>query len=169
MSDLKNHYQKILKDLENHFQNKEDKEFVLNKFNELSIMFMDVIDRVTYLTDTRIKEVEQKQQAISNKVDMLKKSVDGIENDIYEDDETYDFEIICPYCNHEFIADISSEENSDIECPECHNVIELDWNEEEGCSGNCSHCSGCEDELQSEENCNCDESENNYNNEDEDM
>ena len=40
MSDLKNHYQAILTELENHFQDEEDKVFVLNKFQELSMMFM---------------------------------------------------------------------------------------------------------------------------------
>lgn len=146
MSDLKNHYQAILKDLENHFQNEDDKAFVLNKFQELSMMFMDVIDRLTYLTDIRIKEVEERQQEIDNRIETVKKAVDGIENDIYEDDEAYEFEIVCPYCNHEFVADINSEENAEVECPECHNIIELDWNEDEGCGGCCSHCDGCEED-----------------------
>ena len=46
MSDLKNHYQAILTELENHFQNEDDQAFVLSKFQELSMMFMDVIDRL---------------------------------------------------------------------------------------------------------------------------
>lgn len=146
MSDLKNHYQAILKDLENHFQNEDDKAFVLNKFQELSMMFMDVIDRLTYLTDIRIKEVEERQQEIDNRIETVKKAVEGIENDIYEDDEAYEFEIVCPYCNHEFVADINSEENAEVECPECNNIIELDWNEDEGCGGCCSHCDGCEED-----------------------
>ena len=40
MSDLRNHYQTILKDLENYFQNEQDKQFVTEKFQELSIMFI---------------------------------------------------------------------------------------------------------------------------------
>ena len=36
MSDLKNHYQAILTELENHFQDEEDKVFVLNKFHQNS-------------------------------------------------------------------------------------------------------------------------------------
>lgn len=48
MSDLKNHYQAIITELENHFQNEDDQAFVLSKFQELSMMFMDVIDRLTY-------------------------------------------------------------------------------------------------------------------------
>ena len=116
------------------------------------MMFVDVIDRLTYLTDIRVKKVEEKQKEIDNRIETVKKAVDGIENDIYEDDETYEFEIMCPYCNHEFIADINSEENLDIECPECHNIIELDWNGEEECGGCCSHCDGCEDD-----DCDCED------------
>ena len=152
MSDLKNHYQSILAELDNHFQDKEEKAFVLNKFQELSMMFMDVIDRLTFLTDIRVKEVEEKLKEMAKnygKTEIVKKAVDGIENDIYEDDEPYEFEISCPYCNNEFVADINSEENTEIECPECHNIIELDWNEEE-CGGCCSGCDGCEEGHDSE-------------------
>ncbi len=163
MSDLKNHYQAILTELENHFQNEEDRAFVLNKFQELSMMFMDVIDRLTYLTDIRVKEVEEKQKEIDSRIETVKKAVDGIENDIYEDDEAYEFEIVCPYCNHEFVADINSEENLEVECPECHNIIELDWNEDEECGGCCSHCNGCEDDANE---CDCEHEENDN---DEDM
>ena len=59
---------------------------------------------------------------------------------MYEDG--FDFEIICPYCNAEFIADVESKSN--IKCPECQNTIELDWNggeEINPCSGHCSSCS----------------------------
>ena len=52
----------------------------------------------------------------------------------------FDFEIVCPYCNHEFVADIDFENKRDIECPECHNMIELDFNADEGCSGDCLGC-----------------------------
>ena len=170
MSDLKNHYQAILTELENHFQNEDDQAFVLSKFQELSMMFMDVIDRLTYLTDIRIKEVEEKQQEIDNRIETVKKAVDGIENDIYEDDEAYEFEIVCPYCNYEFTADIEDESKEEIQCPECHNAIELDWNMEEegGCSGSCSHCAGCVAEDDEEYKLDDDE-ENNNEDEDEDM
>lgn len=142
MADLRNRYQAILKDLDSYFQNEEDKQFVTRKFHELSMMFMDVIDRLTYITDMKVKEVEEKQKEIESKIANVQKAVDGIENDIYEAEEGYEFEIACPYCNHEFVADINSEMNTEVECPECHNIIELDWNgEEEECVEECSHCS----------------------------
>lgn len=147
MSELSNRYQQIMMDLQANIKNEEDKKFVMNKFQELSMMFMDVIDRLTYLTDLRIKEVESQQKAIDERMTKIQKAVDGIESDIYEDDEIYDFEIVCPYCNHEFVTDISSDINTEVECPECHNIIELDWNgeeDDEGCVHDCSYCGhGC--------------------------
>ncbi len=140
MSDLKNHYQQIYRDLESHISNEEERNYVIGKFQELSTMFMDVIDRLTYITEMRVREIEGKQKEIEEKITNVQKVVDGIENDIYEDDETYEFEIVCPYCNHEFVTDINSEISTEVECPECHNMIELDWNEEEPCGHECSHC-----------------------------
>lgn len=151
MSELSNRYQQIMKDLLDNIKNPEDKEFVMNKFQELSMMFMDIIDRLTYVTDLKVKEVENQQKQIDEKMTKLQKAVDGIENDIYEDDETYEFEIICPYCNHEFVTDISSDVNTEVECPECHNMIELDWNgeDDESCEHDCSCCEhDCEPEAE---------------------
>lgn len=142
MSELSNRYQQIMKDLQANIKNENDKELVMNKFQELSMMFMDVIDRLSYLTDIKMKEVEKQQKEIDDRMNKIQKAVDGIESDIYEDDDTYEFEIVCPYCNHEFVTDINSELNTEVECPECHNLIELDWNgdEDEECEHNCSCC-----------------------------
>ncbi len=141
MSDLKSRYQQILKELENNIQDENERNFVITKFQELSVIFMDIIDRLTYVTDLRVKEVEEKQKEVENKLDSIQKAVDGIENDIYEDDESYEFEITCPYCNHDFVADINSDTNTEVECPECHNVIELDWNaDEDEYENDCPHC-----------------------------
>lgn len=77
-----------------------------------------------------------------------------IEKELYitdEDNDNYDFEIVCPYCNCEFEIELK-ELNQDVKCPECHNVIELDWNEEESsCHGDCSCCHGECDEDEAED------------------
>ena len=168
MSDLRNHYQTILKDLENYFQNEQDKQFVTEKFQELSIMFMDIIDRLTYLTDKKVQEMEERQKIIEQRISNIQKAVDGIESDIYEDEEGYEFEIVCPYCNHEFVTDINSETNAEVECPECHNIIELDWNEDEDCNlEDCSSCSHHCAEFEEDTSSNNDDDTNIENDEDE--
>ena len=144
MSDIKGKYKKILEDLENNIKDSEDLQYAKEKFMELSLLFMDIIDRLTILTDARIKEIEDKQTEIDNKISSVQSIVDEIEGDIYEDDENYEFEIVCPYCNYEFTTDIADEEKEEIKCPKCNNIIELDWNSEDdySCDGNCSHCYG---------------------------
>ena len=99
MSDIKGKYKKILEDLENNIKDSEDLQYAKEKFMELSLLFMDIIDRLTILTDARIKEIEDKQTEIDNKINSVQSIVDEIEGDIYEDDENYEFEIVCPYCN----------------------------------------------------------------------
>ena len=83
------------------------------------------------------------------------------EDDLLESEniEEYDIQIVCPYCEEEFIVDL--DQNSlEIECPNCSNVIELDWsgNPEEdlhntfGCgSGHCSKCKGCSNQKQNKD------------------
>lgn len=151
MSEINGKYKQIMQDLEEHIQDQQELDFVKDKFSELSMLFIDMLDRVTKLTDIKIQEIEAKQQEITNRINNVQEIVDGIESDIYEDDdENYEFEIVCPYCNHEFTADIEEEDKDEIECPECHNTIELDWNcEEEGCSGGC--CSHCDTQCVAEE------------------
>lgn len=144
MSEMNGKYKQIIEDLEKNIKDPQELEFVKGKFSDLSLLFIDIIDRLTSLTDARIKEIEEKQKDILNRMNHIQTAVDGIENDIYEDDDNYEFEIVCPYCNYEFTADIEDEERNEIQCPECHNTIELDWNSEEeyevGCSGSCSGC-----------------------------
>lgn len=168
MSDIKGKYKRILEDLENNIKDQEDLNYAKEKFMELTLIFMDIIDRLTILTDARIQEIEEKQQEINTRISNVQSIVDEIEGDIYDTDDEYEFEIVCPYCNHEFTTDIADEEKEEIKCPKCNNIIELDWNGEEeySCSGDCMHCHG-EKVAEDEEEYNTQKEENN--NEDEDM
>ena len=151
MSDIKGKYKKILDDLENNIKNPGDLIYTKEKFMELTLIFMDIIDRLTALTDARIKEIEERQEEINSRISSVQSMVDEIEGDIYEEDDGYEFEIVCPYCNYEFTTDMADEERDEIKCPNCNNIIELDWNQEDDCSacaGNCSHC--YEDEVAEE-------------------
>ena len=138
MSDLSTRFQDIMKDIEKNISNEKDLEFINKKITEISMIYMEVLSGMNEVILNKIENIEKVQNSIETKVNKIQTSIAGIENDIYDDG--YDFEIICPYCNNEFTADIESK--SDIKCPECQNVIELDWNgEESGCSGSCSSCS----------------------------
>ena len=150
MSKLSEEYLKILNDINEHISDEEEKKYVLKKVSELSALYMDIIDRITGVNSKRMEELEKYQDELEQKIDKVKGTVDLIKKDIYED-EDYDFEIVCPYCNHEFVADVEDELKEEIECPECHNIIELDWDgDDEGCTGSCTSC-GLHEECKNED------------------
>ena len=152
MGRLKNEYESFLEDIEKNIKNKEDLEYVRNRFSK----FIDVvIDKMDYIVDYKqdeITKLQDTQSELKSKIEQMQKVIDNIEKDIYVDDG-FDFEIICPYCENTFIIDVD-ENKTEIECPECKNVIELDWSgdldeeeEQKGCfGGNCHGCHGCSDE-----------------------
>ena len=129
MAEFSEKYSKIIKDIEKSISDEKEREIVLKKVSELSFMYMDVIDRISNVNSERMDDIEKHQDKLDEKIGKVKDTVDLIKKDIYED-EDYDFEIVCPYCNHEFVADIEDELKEEIECPECHNKIELDWDGE---------------------------------------
>ena len=145
MSKLSNEYLKIIEDIEKHISNKEESKYVTKKIGELTALYMDLIEKSINANLDRIEEIEEQLDKVQETVSLIKK-------DIYED-EDYDFEIVCPYCNHEFVASVEDELKEEIECPKCHNIIELDWDgeeDEEGCSGHCCSC-GFHDDCESED------------------
>lgn len=146
MSELNEKFNKIIKDIEKNLNNKEDLEFVKNKINEISMNYIEVIEKICKNSEEKITILESNQKKLERKLNKMENLVENIKKDIYEEyaeDDDYDFEIICPYCNNTFISDVDIEENQEIKCPECNNVIELDFNDEDSCTGSCASCLGC--------------------------
>ncbi len=135
MGTLKDSYTSFLKDIEANIKNKEDLDYIKLRFSQ----FLDVVlDQMDYIMDYRKEEVEKlekKQKELDEKMGKVEEIVNHIEKDIYSE-EGFDFEIICPYCDYEFVVDVD-EDKTEIECPECGNTIELDWTgdpeEHQGC------------------------------------
>lgn len=113
----------------------------------LFMIFFNEVDSLKELYEEKVDTILARQGAIEEKVTKMEGTLNNIEKDIYLDDEdTSDFEIVCPYCNNEFIIEME-ELKDEVQCPECKNMIELDWNDDEGCDDNCSGCHGhCHDE-----------------------
>ena len=99
------------------------------------MMYMDSIETIS-----TIGNLQEKQ---NNRIKNIENKIKTIEDDIYIDDEedddrmipnkrindVYDFEIVCPYCNNDFIVDESYKDSDEVKCPNCSKTIELDWNE----------------------------------------
>lgn len=150
MGTLKNEYKSFLDDIEKNIKNKEDLEYVRGRFAS----FLDVVlDQMDYIMDYKKEEMdklEATQNKLSAKISQMQQVIDNIEKDIYTEDG-FDFEIVCPYCDYEFIIDVD-ENKTEIACPECQNIIELDWSGDtegedgKGCSGSCHGCQGCDED-----------------------
>ncbi len=140
MAELSKRFQEIMNDIQKNIKDEKELEYINGKILEISMIHMDVIDQLADALKNKVESIEKSQKSIEKKLNNMQSSITGIENDMYDDG--FEFEIICPYCNTEFVADVESK--SEIKCPECQNTIELDWNggeEQNCCSGHCSSCS----------------------------
>ena len=153
MSILKDEYKNFLDDIESNVKNKEDLEYIKKRFADFVDKVLNHIDYIVGYKKQEIENLEDTQKQLIERIDKMQRVIDNNEKDIYSD-EGSDFEIVCPYCNYEFVKDMD-EEKTEIECPECKNMIELDWSgdpsDDDECSGHCSGCSGCDDQEDDEE------------------
>lgn len=159
MADITKKCKQIIKELEGKIKNPEDLEFAKEQVFSLVEAFLGEIEAIQEIAETRVEKLIQNQSELDRRLST-------IEKDMYiEDDE--DFEIVCPYCNHEFVVEFD-ELKKEIMCPECNNTIELDWNEEHDCS--CCH-GDCEEDCECEDCHDCDECEDceDYEDDDDDM
>lgn len=153
---LKEEYNKFLESMEKKFKNEEDLNYIKENFALFVDKVIDEIDMILNYKQEKMNELEQKQKEIDEKMNKMQSIIDNIEKDIYAEDG-FDFEIICPYCDNQFVIDVD-EDKTEVECPVCNNIIELDWTgdteEDTDCNGSCSGCHGCDmptDEEEQEE------------------
>ena len=148
MKDIKNEYKSFLDDIEKKIKNKEDLDFVKLRFAQFVDVVLDKIDYIVDYKNEEMQKLEEAQKQIEEKMSKMQQVIDNIEKDIYVEDG-FDFEIVCPYCNSEFVIDMD-ENKKEVECPDCKNIIELDWSgdiddePDTGCQGGCHGCHGCD-------------------------
>lgn len=157
MADINKEYKKIIDELDNNISNSEDLEYARNQMYKLSMMFIDEMESMSAKYEDRINALAQNQTKLEEKMKSIQKVVNSIEKDIYDgdlelDEDVYDFQIVCPYCNNEFVIEMN-DMKEEVECPECKNIIELEWDghDEDGCHGDCHHCHECDEEEQDDE------------------
>ena len=145
MGNIKEEYKSFFDDIEKNIKNKEDLEYIKKRFTSFFEVVFERFNTITEDKEERIQELEKSQNILEEKVSKVEEILKHIEKDIYSE-EGFDFEIVCPYCNNEFVIDMDESEK-EVKCPECNNIIELDWtgnvDEDSPCSGNCHSCGGC--------------------------
>ena len=128
--DLKDQFQKLMKDIKENIKDEEDLKYVQENIFAMMSNIIDKVDNLCNSNEIRIAKLEDK--------------IDRMTNEFYLND-VYDIEVVCPYCNYQFETEFD-ENKKEIKCPECNNIIELDWASEEendGCTGSCNSCTGC--------------------------
>lgn len=160
MSNLQEKFNKIINDLDQNIENKNDLEYIKTQIYNISMLFIDELDKISELNMDKINRLIVKHKELNNRMQQLENTMKQIEEDIYldSDEEELGFEIMCPYCNAEFEVDMNEEIKSEVKCPECNNIIELDWNQDECCGGHCGSCeSHCNFEDNDDDRCNCED------------
>ena len=125
MRNIKKEYKDFLDDIEKNIKNKEDLDFIKERFTKFSDTVISELNDLSNLRNDKIDKIEEMQKTMDEKITQIQQVLTHIENDIYIEDD-YDLEIICPYCSYNFILE-DGEEKTEIQCPECNNIIELDW------------------------------------------
>lgn len=152
MSDLKREYKSFMEDIEKNIENPKDLEYIKDRAADLFTNILQQLDEIINFKEEKVESIVKRQDELEEKFNKVQGIVNNIENDIYAEDG-FDFEIICPYCENEFVID-EDDNRTEVQCPECKNIIELDWSdglENDECGGHCSHCHGCADEDEEEE------------------
>jgi len=143
MADLSSKYKKIINNLEKSLKDKQELEYVKEQVFAITSLFLDELDKIIEISENKMQDLVASQAELQKKISKVENSVNEIERDIYmEDSEEFEFQITCPYCNHEFTTDLTST-TQEVECPDCKNIIELDWNEDDCSSCGSEDCSGC--------------------------
>lgn len=160
MSDLSKKYQEIITDIDSRISDKEELGYVKSKISEISIIFVDLIEQMSGVVEDKISEIEQEQKTIESRLASIDESLSSIKKYIYDEDDS-ETEVVCPYCNNEFYANIGDEMELEIECPECHNIVELDMNSDNmeddfyskyNCNGCCGGCGNCQSKKDNNNN-----------------
>ena len=158
MANLKKRFKEILDDIEKNIKNKDDLEYIKSQIYNISILFLDELDKLAEFNVNKLSVMLDREKELCKKVNRMEKIITNLEKEVLSSSEC-DFEIICPYCNAEFVENFEDNNAREIKCPECGNTIELDWNEDEECDEDCD----CEDYFDEDE----DDSEENFGNEQE--
>ena len=128
INDLSNEMHQFIKDLENNISNPKELDYILKRTEKLFDVVFKTVENIMDFKESEMDKLEAKQDEQNKRIDEITLKMKELCSDIYDEDYG-DFEIVCPYCNHEFDADID-ETKDEIICPECNNIIELDWDEE---------------------------------------
>ncbi len=126
IEELRNEMSQFLKDMEKNIKDPKELNYMLKRTEKLFDVIFKELHKIADYKEDKFNEIEERQKEHETQLDLMSEKISQLFQDIY-DEEIDEFEIVCPYCNFKFVADID-ETKTEIVCPECNNTIELDWN-----------------------------------------
>ena len=106
MSDLQKSVSKIISEVEKNLKNKEDIEYVKKQIYNIYNIFIEEFEKLEEKTNDRMESLLIRYKTIEDRMSEIEDAVDKIESDIYiKENEDYEFDITCPYCESEFAVD----------------------------------------------------------------
>ena len=108
MSDLQNKLDKVISDIEKRLTNKEDFEYVKTQIYNIYTIFLDEFDKLEAKCNEKMEDIAVRCKVLDDRMSEIEDSIDKIESDIYiKENEEFDFDVTCPYCDTEFSVDFS--------------------------------------------------------------
>ena len=95
MGSLKNEYKSFLDDIEKNIKDKEDLNYIKQRFVRFMDAVLEEMDYISSYKTEQIEALEKSQKEVQEKLAKMQTVLDNIEKDIYSE-EGFDFEIICP-------------------------------------------------------------------------
>ena len=113
-------FKEVIANLEKQIQNKEDLEFAKKQVTDLTMSYLNELERLERTYDLKVSQCSEKIDDIEKDLDEIKEKIISEEIDVEP--------ITCPYCNSKFLIEFNKKQK-EIKCPDCKNIIELDWEE----------------------------------------
>ena len=99
--DINKRFEDLMEDLQKNIENPKDLEYAREQVKKLASVFITEMEKMEEYTDTKFAELTKKQEIVEEKMAYLETTLRGIEKDVYDVDENYDLEVVCPYGNYE--------------------------------------------------------------------
>lgn len=114
-----NKFKEVIENLEKNIKNKKDLEYVKTLVTDLALTYLEELGKLEEVYDKKVTICEER-------LEDLEQTMEKIDNEIYEDEDSDLEPINCPYCNTKFLIEFDNT-NTEVRCPDCRNIIELDW------------------------------------------
>ena len=82
MSEFDEKYNKIIEDISKNIKDEKELQFVKEKMNELSAIFINMFNQVNNSSEKRITDLEKNQKGLEEKINKVEKFIEDMKKDI---------------------------------------------------------------------------------------